>query len=74
VEYTILKHKWDLLAREVLGEEFVRKSHYHNRNVTWVPMGKEWYSLANHGQDRYVGSITNYWANRCASGFDIQNI
>ena len=66
VQYTIIKHRWDLLTKEVLGEEFLQKTHFHNPSVGWQDMLKESYPWVRHGRDRYVTSpgqtiANNYW-------------
>ena len=73
-EHTILKHRWDLLTREVLGEDFVKKSHFHNRNISWVPVSKDYYGWARAGVDRYSGPISREFNNRYVNGFETQNI
>lgn len=73
-EYTTLKHRWDLLAKEVLGEEFIKKSNFHNKNITWVPVNKDYYTMARAGFGRYSGTPFQYLADRHMNGFSIQNI
>lgn len=73
-EYTIIKHRWDLLAKEVMGEEFVRRSYFHNRDITWVPANKDWWSWTRSGMERYRGSIGTHFGNRYMNGFETQNI
>ena len=57
-EYTILKHRWDLLAKEVLGEDFVKQSFFHNRKISWMAVSKDYYGWARAGVDRYSGTIS----------------
>ena len=73
VQYTTLKHRWDLLAKEVLGEEFVKTSHYHNI-VAWTPMYKNATVWARGGHGRYQTSMVEYFGNRFAPGYETQNI
>lgn len=68
-EYTILKHRWDLLAKEVLGEEFLKKGHFHNNDITWIPANKEWHSWTRSGLERYQGSIFQNYSNRYVNGY-----
>lgn len=74
IEYTIIKHRWDLLFKEMLGEEFVKKSHYHNREISWVPMYKQMYGWTRGGLGRYPGMPMQYHNDRHWNGFSIQNI
>lgn len=62
------------MAKEVLGEEFVKKSHYHNRNITWVPMNKDVYGWTRGGLDRYYGNVWQAVGNRHINGYEVQNI
>lgn len=63
-----------MLAKEVLGEDFVKKSYFNNREVTWVPIHKDYYGAVRSGQDRYKGSVWREFANRMVNGFEVQNI
>jgi len=73
-EWTIAKHRWDLLTKEVLGEEFVKKSYLHNRNISWVPFNKDYYPHSRSGMGRYRTNTSSYFANRYINGYEIQNI
>lgn len=74
VQYTTAKHRWDLLAKEVLGEDFVKKGIFHNRNVTWMPMNQDYYGWARSGLDRYGSSTTQYLYSNFVNGFYSMNI
>lgn len=73
IEYTILKHRWDLLAKEVVGEDFIKKANYHNL-VAWKPMNKNQTIWVRGGTGRYTRPMWDYFANQYMPGFEIQNI
>lgn len=73
IQYTTLKHRWDLLAKEVLGEDFVKHQNYHNV-VAWTPMNKNQTIWARGGNGRYQSSMFEYYGNRHAAGYETQNI
>lgn len=36
VEYTTLKHRYELMIAQVLGEDYLKTPLYHN-NLSWIP-------------------------------------
>lgn len=52
----------------------MKKSHFHNRNVTWMPMNRDWYGWARSGLDRYAGGGWTAAGDRHLNGFNVQNI
>ena len=73
VEFTIQKHRFELMARQVMDENELAKPLFHN-NITWIPNRGQGHSWAGFGMGRYVEDISTGIKNRYLSGFNIQNV
>jgi hypothetical protein len=79
IEYTIVKHRMDLILAEVFkhkgGISYIEKNQaYHNPKVFAPARGRDGYSAwAGAGTSRYAECVTDRIMNNFVSGFNIQN-
>jgi hypothetical protein len=79
IEYTIVKHRMDLILAEAFkhkgGISYIEKNQaYHNPAVFVPARGRDGYSIwAGAGTGRYAEAVTDRIMNNFVSGFNIQN-
>lgn len=79
IEYTIVKHRTDLILAEIFkhkgGVNYIEKnSAYHNPKVFVPSRGKDGYGVwAGAGTGRYSENLFDRIQNNYVSGYNIQN-
>ena len=79
IEYTIVKHRTDLILVEIFKHKgvinYIEKNQaYHNPKVFVSARGKDGYGVwAGAGTGRYAETMNDRLMNNFVSGFNIQN-